>query len=253
MCRISALQWAGLGCTVVVKHVFVRFTHVAEDRTWQHVGVVTHNAQSGWGGGGVEKNRWLLQSTYQCVYKKNWSQVDIFPSVASDDCLTPRVPSDPLMVSVPTSRCLYSCNHRSLSFSEGVNVTQVLWCVHSVYFLQRLNVYIVWKHVSVDKKRVINDNNNNNIKELETYLYSKACVSLFEGSPVCRPNVCCPPINICATTSVLKQPKRNGEKKKKICSTWIVVRDFMFWMLHVLLAVCLYIFADGLCLKREYV
>lgn len=28
---------------------------------------------------------------------------------------------------------------------------------------------------------------------------------------------------------------------KKICSTWIVVRDFMFWMLHVLLTVCLYI------------
>lgn len=51
---------------VVVKHTSVHFIHVAEDKTWWHVGVVTHNAQSG---GGEKKTITLTVYISVCVQK----------------------------------------------------------------------------------------------------------------------------------------------------------------------------------------
>lgn len=153
---IAFLRWNGLDYGVRGDETYICYTCIIS-HMWQRI---RHCSMLGFihtmhilVGGGVKKTTMLAVYISVCVQKKNQSQLDVFPSVASDDCLTLSVPSDPLTMSVRTSRCLYSWNHRSLSFSEGVNVTRVLWRVHSVYFLQRLNVYIVWKHVSVDKKK----------------------------------------------------------------------------------------------------
>lgn len=132
------------------KTYFCAFLYTGRRRSaWRHVGVVTHNAQSG---GGGKKPIMFTVYISVCVQKKQKRLESIrhFPLsgqwwLFDPSCSVGPPHGEPLPVIVKPLLVVL--------FSEGVNVTRVLLRVHSVYFLQRLNVYIVWKHVSVDKKK----------------------------------------------------------------------------------------------------
>lgn len=217
---------------VVEENIVVCILYLCGKRkTCRHGGVPKHNAQSGeiWPllhHGYSPLNRWCTK------YSKKKRHI---PPVLSHDCLAPRVSLDFPQAKYCLFRSAVACNcetiHLLLYWGVWMWVSP-LTCVHKVFIFYKDWMFILSEVWACDCRKT---------KKKSQKTYNCTAMRVYS----CIRGVDCV-IKTCAVNQWLSvQPRPvnswNNTKGKKIYSTSIVVWDFMFWMLHVLLMVCQYI------------